>query len=77
MLPLLNVFDRLSKPFAHTQALLTFCEGGAPAGSKDGILPGGDAPGAAPTVNPTLAEVATLADWFGHPETSVFNGMVC
>ena len=25
--------------------------------------------------NPTLDEVATLADWFGHPDNNIFDGM--
>ena len=50
--------------------------GGANAGgSSSGNLPGGHAPGSAPMVNPTLAEVATLVDWFGHPNNNIFDGM--
>ena len=48
--------------------------GGARAGGG-GIPPGGHAPGTAHTANPALAEVATLADWFGHPNDNVFDGM--
>ena len=50
--------------------------GGANAGGgSSGNLPGGHAPGSAPMVNPTLAEVATLVDWFGHPNNNIFDGM--
>ena len=48
--------------------------GSTPAGGGS-ILPGGHAPGAALTVNPMLAEVVALADWFGHPDNNVFDGM--
>ena len=28
-----------------------------------------------PTLNPTLAEVTILADWFEHPNNNIFDGM--
>ena len=39
-------------------------------GSGGSILPGGHAPGTAPTATPTLAEVVTFLDWFGHPNNN-------
>ena len=49
--------------------------GGAPVGGSGGILPGGPAPGTGPLVNPTLDKVTTLADWFGHPDNDIFDGV--
>ena len=40
-----------------------------------GIPPGRPAPDTAPAVNPMLAEVTTLVDWFRHPNNNVFDGM--
>ena len=48
--------------------------GSAPVGGG-GILPGRPSPDSGPTVNPMLAEVAALAEWFGHPDNDIFDEM--
>ena len=41
----------------------------------DSIPPGGHAPGTALMVTPMLDEVVTFADWFGHPDNNIFDGV--
>ena len=47
---------------------------GAPLGGG-GIPPGGSAPGSTATVNPTLDQVITFSDWFGHADNDIFDGV--
>ena len=47
---------------------------GAPLGGGN-ILPGGNAPGGMAAANPTLDQVITFLDWFGHADNDIFDGV--